>query len=145
MHVSDRYRREVDIPFRLDSNPHLRDSMGVGTKQGKPPTSAPAKSADKTSQQSTNTNVLTIKVNAVDAGSDKDVHASFQLPRQDSSEWTDATFLHQRKAIFYMLVQMGPAPKVPGSGTASPRSGGSPQIIANSINVLKIMVIPCPT
>ena len=29
--VSDTYRREVDIPFRLDSNPHLRDSMGVGT------------------------------------------------------------------------------------------------------------------
>ena len=32
--VSDTYRREVGIPFRLDSNPNLRDSMGVGTDIG---------------------------------------------------------------------------------------------------------------
>ena len=32
--VSDTYRREVDIPFRSDSNPDLRDSTGVGTDIG---------------------------------------------------------------------------------------------------------------
>ena len=33
-HVSDTYRREVDIPFRSNSNPDLRDNTGVGTDIG---------------------------------------------------------------------------------------------------------------
>ena len=50
----------------------------------------------------------------VTAGTSDNLEAKFQLPRQDHTDWTDDTYLTQRKTIFYMLVQMTATPKVAG-------------------------------